>query len=43
MATPLTIGNFEFDKLRAKSQETKKVEMLPTIQFPSNMRIGNCY
>ena len=24
MATPLTIGNFEFDKLRAKSPETKK-------------------
>ena len=24
MATPLTISNFEFDKLRAKSPETKK-------------------
>ena len=24
MAAPLTIDNFEFDKLRVKSQETKK-------------------
>ena len=43
MAAPLTIDNFELDKFRAKSPETKSVEMLLTIRLPSNTKIENPY
>ena len=38
---PLTIENFDFEKLRARTTETRRVESLLTLRFPLTMMEGN--